>query len=110
MDCQDWNPVTVNAKPKKAAAVVQKNPGAAAARRLEEEDIPKLKKHLTQESRQAMVQKRIEKGWKQTDLDSQCSFPTHTVRDFENGKSVPTPTQLNILNRVLGLAMKFQTV
>lgn len=114
MDCQDWTTVTLTggrAKLPTDRELAKKNPiataAAAATRRLEEEDIPRLKKHLSPESRQMLIAKRLERTWKQTDLDRQCAFPPNTVRDFESGRAVPTPTQLNILNRTLGTALKF---
>jgi ribosome-binding protein aMBF1 (putative translation factor) len=123
MDCQDWTPVTLGhrrgggggggsggssrasgtpARPLASAAVV-------AARRAEEEDIPKLKKHLSSASRAEITSKRIQRGQSQIQLNQECSFPPNTIRDFENGRAVPTPTQLNILNRVLGLALRYES-
>jgi ribosome-binding protein aMBF1 (putative translation factor) len=116
MDGQDWTPVTLTGgrgKQQSGIEMTKKNHLAAAAvaaaatRRLEEEDIPKLKKHLSPESRQMLIAKRLERTWKQADLDRQCAFPPNTVRDFESGRAVPTPTQLNVLNRTLGTALKF---
>lgn len=119
MDCQDWEPVIIsNHRNLNGRANVNghvKNhpvasAAAAATRKLEEDDIPKLKKHLSIESKQKLIAKRLERSMKQTDVDRACSFPPNTIRDFENGRTVPTPTQLNVLNRVLGLALKFEAV
>ena len=118
MDCQDWEPATVSQRSRRGGgggggggggAPPARSAGAAAARRAEEDDIPKLKKHLSSQSRTEITTKRISRGQNQIQLNQECAFPPNTIRDFENGRAVPTPTQLNILNRVLGLALRFET-
>lgn len=117
MECQDWEPVRVGGKKRGSGggaagsgAPPRASAGVVAARRAEEEDIPKLKKHLSSQSRTQITSKRVERGQSQVQLNQECAFPPNTIRDFESGRAVPTPTQLNILNRVLGLALKFETV
>jgi ribosome-binding protein aMBF1 (putative translation factor) len=111
MDFQDWTPVV--AKKSKARAhtshLPSHTPGVSTIHRLENEELPTFKKHLSPETRQHIVAKRVEKGWNQQQLNAQCSFPPNTVRDIENGRQIPTPMQLNILNRVLGISLKFET-
>jgi ribosome-binding protein aMBF1 (putative translation factor) len=109
MDGQDWSPVVVRGKATKPAASTTKTQVSAAvaqARRLESTDPPKPKT-LTHESKQAIISTRVAKGWNQTQLNTQCAFPPHTIRDIENGKLTPTPAQLNVLNRVLKVILKF---
>ena len=55
-----------------------------------------------------IVAKRVANGWNQTQLNQQCGFPLHTIRDIENGKLTPTPGQLNVLNRVLKAGLKYE--
>lgn len=109
MDGQDWETVTVGKRrataPKRPAA----GAGVVAARRVEAEELPLPKKSLSGESRHMIVAKRTENGWKQEDLNTRCAFPAHTIRDIESGKLCPTPTQLNVLNRVLKTALKYDT-
>ena len=110
MDGQDWTQVVVrnrkipstagSHKPQVTAAV-------AAVRRLEDDDAPKKAKSLSAESKQGIISARVAKGWNQTQLNTQCAFPQHTIRDIENGKLTPTPQQLNVLSRVLKLVLKF---
>ena len=100
MDCQDWSPVVVKRRvahtPRPAST-----PGSAAARKLEDDDLPKPTRSLSTTSRQQIIEKRIAFGWNQAQLNTQCAFPPHTIRDIESGKLCPTPTQLNVLNKVL---------
>ena len=109
MDGQDWTPVVVRGKATKPTASVAKPQVSAAvaqARRLETDEPPKPKT-LTHESKQAIITTRVAKGWNQTQLNTQCAFPQHTIRDIENGKLTPSHAQLNVLNRVLKLLLKF---
>ena len=109
MDGQDWTQVVVRGKTTKPAAAVTKTQVSAAvaqARKLESEDHPKPKS-LSHDSKQAIITTRVAKGWNQAQLNTQCAFPQHTIRDIENGKLTPSPAQLNVLNRVLKVALKF---
>jgi ribosome-binding protein aMBF1 (putative translation factor) len=109
MDGQDWTQVVVRGKQTRPAAAVVKpqvSATVAQARRLESDEPPKPKS-LSHDSKQAIITTRVAKGWNQTQLNTQCAFPQHTIRDIENGKLTPTPAQLNVLNRVLKLLLKF---
>jgi ribosome-binding protein aMBF1 (putative translation factor) len=81
--------------------------GAAVLRRLDTEDLPLPTKSLSGASRHAIVAARVAREWTQAQLNTQCSFPSNTMRDIESGKLCPTPTQLGVLNRVLKLALKY---
>jgi ribosome-binding protein aMBF1 (putative translation factor) len=109
MDGQDWQTITLMKNGRKAAATSHApvSAGVAAARRLEADDIPKPKKSLSSESRQAILQGRVANKWNQTQLNTQCSFSQNTIRDIENGKLCPTPQQLNVLSRVLKVVLKY---
>ena len=116
MDCQDWSPVVLPGARRRAGAVggaggagrPLQSAGAAAMRRLETDDLPQLPtKSLSAASRQAIIAARTSREWSQADLNTQCSFAPNTIRDIESGKLCPTPTQLNVLNRVLRLALKY---
>jgi ribosome-binding protein aMBF1 (putative translation factor) len=109
MDGQDWQTVTINKTARKTIATSHSpiSAGVAAARRLEDDDMPKPKKSLSSESRQAILQGRVANKWNQTQLNMQCSFPQNTIRDIENGKLCPTPQQLNILSHVLKIVLKY---
>lgn len=117
MDHQDWNPTIVrNAKvlqAKKAAEQAAKPKISAEAIRLaklanDEEGSMKRAKVLTAESKQAMMRLRAEQKLTQRDLDMRCSFPANTIRDIENGKLAPSSMQLNIINRILKVALKLE--
>lgn len=109
MSENDWTTVTIRgrrtpAAPKKPTLSSE----AAYQRRLEDsEELLKPTRTLTSDSRQLIIQKRIAAKWSQGDLDRQCSFPQHTVQEIEAGRATPSPAQLNILNRVLGVALKY---
>ena len=109
MDGQDWTQVVVKGKSTKPAAAVVKQQVSAAvtqARKLESDE-PSKPKSLSHDSKQAIITTRVSKGWNQAQLNTQCAFPQHTIRDIENGKLTPTPAQLNVMNRVLKLLLKF---
>jgi ribosome-binding protein aMBF1 (putative translation factor) len=122
MDCQDWEVIKVGRSngagvgvgagsggrksivPKYSESVIRQ-----AKLDNDVDGLPKsLKKHLSSESRQEMIKKRVEMGLTQVKLNQQCSFPINTIRDFENGTVVPNGTQLNILSRTLGICMKLE--
>jgi ribosome-binding protein aMBF1 (putative translation factor) len=114
MEHQDWTPVVVKNNKARAAAraaAAAARPAithaAAVARRLEDDDLPKVTKSLSDESRQAMIRMRCDKKLNQTQLNTALAFPLHTVRDIEAGKLCPTPAQLNNLSRYLGVQLKF---
>lgn len=109
MDCQDWNEVVLAKRPAKGTTSRAPVSGEAIRlRRLEEDDVPvKLRKTLSAETRQEIIKARVANGWNQTQLNMECAFPSNTIRDIESGKQVPTPTQLNVLNRTLKLALKY---
>lgn len=119
MDCQDWTEVKIghgsgakNGGSKGGVSGTQPrkhNEAAVRLAKLDAEDVPKpLKKHLSAESRQGMIKKRIELGMNQVKFNQACAFPTNTVRDFENGHAVPTGAQLNIMSRVLGITLRLE--
>lgn len=112
MDCQNWETVTIKRKgPRRATGMPGTKPpvsaGAALARRLEDDDAPKITKSLSSESRAEIVQRRVLAGKTQAQLNTECAFPVNTIRDIESGKLCPTPAQLNVLNRVLHAALKY---
>lgn len=112
MDCQDWTPVRLPGRRATAGAGAGSRPiqtaGAAVLRRLDSEDLPLPTKSLSGASRHAIVTARVAQDLTQAQLNTQCSFPPHTIRDIESGKLCPTPTQLGVLNRVLKLVLKYE--
>jgi ribosome-binding protein aMBF1 (putative translation factor) len=116
MDHQDWTPTILrNGKvmqARKAAEQAAKPKLSAEAIRLAKldnlEDGIKRSKVLSAESRQAMMRLRAEQKWTQRDLDMRCSFPANTIRELESGRIAPSPTQLNIVNRVLKTGLKLE--
>ncbi len=107
MDCQDWETVTV----KRAVAKPKHTPvshDVAVARRIENDESPKIK-GISSESRQQIIQKRVENKWNQQQLNVQCAFPANTIRDIESGRVHPTPHQLNTLSRVLKIVLKYES-
>jgi ribosome-binding protein aMBF1 (putative translation factor) len=43
--------------------------------------------------------------WTQDDLNNKCSFPKNTIRNYENGTATVDPSQLDKMNRVLGVTL-----
>ena len=116
MSHQDWTPLqirsagAVRAAHAATTAAVSAARSAAAAAAAEREDAPLKPSHrtLSAESRAELVRIRAsERKLSQVQLNTLCSFPPNTIRDFENGRLSPTPTQLNVLNRVLHTAFKY---
>lgn len=108
---QDWQTVTVRGRRKPAAGeAAQKQQSASQVQqhRADREDLPVSSRFLSSETRQQIIAKRVEQKWSQADLDKQCNFPSHSMREIESGRAVPSPTQLNVLNRVLKSALKFE--
>jgi ribosome-binding protein aMBF1 (putative translation factor) len=109
MDGQDWEPIRIGTNKTKSyndkrqtfsSSVIQQ-------RKVEKHDGPLKVKSLSNESKQEMIRTRIAAGMNQQQLNVACAFPPHTIRDIECGKCQPSPSQLNILNRILKLHLKF---
>lgn len=107
MDCQDWTDVKVGRPKHKAPPPPKASSSVVMNHVLETEELPVPKKSLSHESRKELVQKRVALEMNQTQLNNACSFPPNTIRDIENGKLCPNPTQLTILNRVLKASLKY---
>lgn len=107
MEHQDWNTVILHGKstPRKQETVAKQNPTAAHLAKIEREEFVKSKS-LSHESRIALQQARLAQKKTQKEMDQLCSFPPNTFSAFESGRSTPNGTQLNILNRVLKVALK----
>jgi ribosome-binding protein aMBF1 (putative translation factor) len=54
-----------------------------------------------------LVQKRVALGKSQVQLNQDCRFPVNTMREIESGRLCPTPSQVNMLNRVLKASLKY---
>ncbi len=111
MDCQDWETVTVGKARKAPARAPAHSAGAKALRALEDDDAPvKTARSLSAASRAEIVRIRTssEPPRTQAQLNTACSFPPNTIRDIEAGRITPTPTQLNVLNRVLRTTLKYE--
>lgn len=110
MEHQNWETVIIK-KNRKVTAQGSHKPlvtaGAALARRLEDDDLPKATKSLSAESRAEIVRRRTATEQTQAQLNTVCAFPVNTIRDIESGKLCPTPAQLNTLNRVLRVSLKY---
>jgi ribosome-binding protein aMBF1 (putative translation factor) len=118
MDHQDWNTVTVRNTRRPAGGAGASASGgprravtneARIARELDGDDMPRVHvKRLSAESRQQIVAARVAKSWDQGRLNTMCSFPPHTIREIEAGRAHPSPGQLNVLNRVLQIALRYE--
>lgn len=112
MDCQDWNTVKIRSIAKKPAPSRPAHPtGTKTLRAVEDDDAPrKAPRSLSAASRAEIIRIRTTQEPKrtQTELNTACSFPPHTIRDIESGRLTPTPTQLNVLNRVLRTVLKYE--
>jgi len=111
MDDQDWTTVVIK---KKGSAHSSSQSDSrrpisqqAALMRKLDSDAPVKLRTLSAASRQSIIQARVALTMNQSQLNAACSFPQNTIRDIESGKAIPTPTQLNVLSRVLKMVLKY---
>lgn len=111
---QDWQPVVIRNKQREAAKVAaakqampHRSNEAAHLAKIEREEIVKPK-HLTSESRQALIAARLALKKSQAELDGMCAFPKNTLREIEAGRLTPTGPVLNRLNRELKLSLRLE--
>lgn len=110
MDCQDWETVKVGVKSRPVTTTRPAHTaGTKAKRALEDDDAPRAApRSLSAASRAEIVRIRTTEPKKsQAELNTLCSFPTNTIRNIESGHLTPSPTQLNVLNRVLRTNLRF---
>ena len=109
MDHQDWQTVTVRGKGRGGGGSTRPPPVSAhtALMRKLDSDAPVKLRSLSAATRQTIIQTRVGLSMNQTQLNAACSFPQNTIRDIESGKAIPTPTQLNVLSRVLKTVIKY---
>jgi len=111
MDDQDWTTVVIKKKggAHSSSQSESRRPisqQAALMRKLASDEPVKLRS-LSATSRQSIIQARVALTMNQSQLNTACSFPQNTIRDIESGKAIPTPTQLNVLSRVLKMVLKY---
>jgi len=121
MDHQDWTTVTLKKRPstkdaqtKGQTTSMARNTNQGEAIRLakleQNEDYCPPKKRVHSESIQALIRKRIELGLSQEKADQKCAFSKHTFKDIESHKSLPTPAQQSVLQRVFGVQLKIDQI
>ena len=113
MDDQQWETIVIrkkgNTKTSQSAAKPPVSQATKLMRALDSEGPVKVK-ILSSDSRQEIVRARAAASMNQVQLNTACSFPSNIIRDIESGRIIPTPQQLNVLNRVLKLALKYTSV
>lgn len=117
---QDWNEIVLRKKKTKqeqirdgeVKTVTKKTSnkknnqiiGSRAANDFDPENIEKLVTS-NRDLGIAIMNARNAKNMKQSDLDQRCNFPKNTVQNYENGKATVVPSQINTLERVLGVKL-----
>jgi hypothetical protein len=120
MDGQDWTPVIVKRRYTKKEAI-QKGMAVTQVRdsersekqrlaKLENQDIPTVKKRINSESIQILIRKRIEMKLTQDKADAMCAFPKHTFREIEANRILPNEDQKRRIQQNLGVALKIDTI
>jgi DNA-binding XRE family transcriptional regulator len=120
MDNQDWTPVVIKRRYTKKEAV-QKGMAVTQVRdsernerqrltKLENNDVPSIKKRVHSESIQELIRKRIEMKLTQDKADSLCSFPKHTFREIEAHRVLPTEEQKRRIQQNLSVQLKIDTI
>lgn len=113
--CQDWTTVVIKRRSavgkggKPSDPRVQVSHEAKQMRALDDDDAHVEIKRLSPDSRQLIIQRRVELGWDQTKLNTMCSFPPHIIKEIEAGKAQPNPKQLTVLNRVLKANLSYSS-
>lgn len=80
---------------------------AAHLAKVERADVPTPLRALSPNTRFAMTSARVAAGMTQAQLNSRVALPVNSIRDFESGRAVPTPTQLDKLNRMLNVRLHY---
>ena len=81
--CQDWTPVVIHNKAKKPPA--KQNPaGTKEFAKLNEDDVPKLDKITTDQSK-ALREARAAKSLSQVDFAKMLNVNVSIIKDYENG-------------------------
>ena len=114
MQGQDWEPVTIGTKRNVAASIkgtvavkgLNYSADSHVTRKVDEATVPIKLKSLSHESRQAMIAARVALKMSQIDVNQRASFATHSIRDFESGRTNPSHSQLSIINRILKTNLK----
>jgi ribosome-binding protein aMBF1 (putative translation factor) len=110
MDNQDWTTVIL----KKRSTPISKDSSQLDTTihlsKLEQMELPPLKKRVNPESIQALIRKRLELGLTQEKTDQKCSFPRNTIKDIESHKSLPTSYQHSIIQQQLGIQIKIEHI
>lgn len=60
----------------------------------------------TKELATQIQQARAAKNLTQDQLDKACSFPTKTIKNYENCTGIVSQNQLNTMSKILGVALK----
>jgi ribosome-binding protein aMBF1 (putative translation factor) len=115
MDEQDWTQVTIRRRGVGAAKRVsvaqrqinQISQQTAAIERKAEEGSLKSKK-VTAESRQLLVESRLNSKWTQQEADAQCNLPKNTLNRIESGAMLPDGATLSKIRRTLKIDLKFE--
>ncbi len=120
MDGQDWTPVVVKRRYTKKEAI-QKGMAVTQVRnsersekqrlaKLENQDIPNIKKRINSESIQSLIRKRIEMKLTQDKADAMCAFPKHTFREIEANRIIPNEEQKRRIHQNIGIQLKIDTI
>ena len=108
---QDWATVVIKGgaasrTPLPTKTTIRISNEAARLRKVEADDGSYKPKTLDSQSRHEMILRRVANKWTQENLNHECKFPVHTIREIEAGRQTPTTAQLNTLNRVLKCGLK----
>lgn len=113
---QDWKPLVLKRAPTKdeknklPSTVVPrvKDTGDGVSKNVANDfDPAHIGKPLlsTQDLANAIQKARMEKKMNQQDLNVACGFPPGTIRDYENKHAKVIPTQINKMEKVLGVKL-----
>jgi len=111
MSHQDWDPVVINKKitnnnVNKPTVPQQRMAGSKQLREVNDATSAGKLKELQGGDRQIMISMRVAKGLKQDELAQALAMPASIYKNIENGKTIPTPQQLNKINNYLKINLK----
>jgi DNA-binding transcriptional regulator YiaG len=109
MSEQDWTPVVLKKRGLNTPKPVTRTQGASVASAIErriDNNETIVKKKIDPNSIKQLIQARIAKNLKQENADHLCGFPTHTFRNLESSRHIPSSKEISIIQKFFGIGLR----
>lgn len=109
MDHQDWTPVILNKKKEVQIETQKKKPVIVNEQLTPSQyknaisDDPDAPKHISVSLSKQIQQARMAKGITQKDLAMKLKVTADVIRDYENGKAIPSHSVIQNIQKTLGV-------